>query len=263
MLLREFYDVLNPNNWPLFALVLSRVTGLTLTAPYLSMQTIPARVRLGFTLLVSLMLFPLARNPFPVVNSSALPAWVFTELMIGAAIGLVAAIFFSAFAIAGELVGVQIGLSMASAFDPTTNITVPIIGQVINMFVLVIFMLVGGELILLRGLGDSLAVLPAGTATSVASGGHLLVRLMESSFHIALQVSAPILIAVLIANLILGTLAKAAPKMQVFTAAIPVTIMVGLILVGMMLPLLATFVTGWVNALPGQINDALQAFAGK
>lgn len=260
MPIRELSAALSPDYWPLLALIAARVSGLMLVMPLFSMNSVPRSVRTGATLLLALILLPLAPQTFPVESASLLPLLVVIEIFIGFSIGLTASVFMAGVTTAGEIIGMKMGLGIASVFDPMSNVTVPIVGYFIQLFVIAVFFLVDGHLVLIQGLGHSVEILSPG---QVVPGRELLQGLAAMGsmvFVTAVKISAPVLTALLVANVAFGVLAKAAPQMNVFLLSMPITICLGLLVIGFTLAGMVSLTRSWVFQMPEMIEHILSGF---
>src|SRR5262249_48056998 len=155
-----------------FVLITARVGGLMLTAPLWSMPTLPRTIRAAITLLLSLFLLPdapAAPVPSQVID---LPVPLMMEFAIGLAVGLTAAVFVQGVGLAGEVLPIQRGLSIGPALAPVADVESSGVGQIQAMLAVMVYLGVGGHLVLLRGLAQSLQALPPGAPLAIADGAH-------------------------------------------------------------------------------------------
>ena len=253
-------DALQPINWPNFAFVSARVAGLMTVAPLWAMTVVPARLRGAIAVVLSLALLPLVPPVEWPIDGPSLVVPLAAELLLGLAIGLAAACFLYGVAVAAEVVSLQMGLSLGAAIGGMTNIGSPGIGQLEGQFVLAVYVAVGGHLTLLTGLARSLLVIPPGSAIDLAEGGRYMVALAGGIFSTAVQVAAPMMVALLVTNLALAVVNRAVPQLNTMMVAVPVTVAVGLIALGATLPLATGFVTGWANDLGRGTDAVVQSF---
>lgn len=242
-------SLLGPVSWPLFALVSARVVGLMMMAPLWSMQAIPARIRGAAAVVLTLMLLPsAAAAPVDLAGPMPLPLLVI-EFLIGLAIGLTAAVFLHGLTVAAEVLGLQMGLSLGAALGGMTEMGTPGIGQLYAQTALVIFATLGGHVILITALGGSLVVLPLGSSIEVVDGGRSLLGVVGGVFSTAVRVAAPVMVALLVANLALALLNRAVPQLNTMMVAVPITIAVGLVAIGSTLMLFGAEAARWVAGL--------------
>ena len=229
------------------AVVLSalRVGGLLLVAPVWSAKPVPMRLRTALTVIFALLLNPSATQG---VNLEALritPATFLSETSIGIAIGLSAAMVIAGAEAAGEQMTTSIGLSGAAIFDPTNNTQGSLLATFMQMLSLMVLLIGGGHLVMLRALADTFRVLPLGMPLDLGLGFHELVKAASSVFSAGIQFAAPVVAAVLVMNIALAILGRAAPKLQVMSVAFPLQISVGLLTLAGSLALIVRTMSDW------------------
>jgi len=246
-----------PERWPTFALVTGRIGGLMLTAPGWSGTTLPASIRSAVTVVLALLLLPLA--PVTTLPSEVLdlPLPMAAEIGIGLVIGLAAAVLVQAVGLAGEVISMQMGLSIAPALSPVPEMAVVGLGQVSTLLAILIYLGLGGHLMLLRSLADSLHSLPPGGGVLFTAGGPAATALAGRLFSCAASAAAPVMVALLLTNLALAVLSRAVPQVNAMTVSFPLTIGVGLIMYSVSLPNVSAVVARWVQELPGSVNGLL------
>jgi flagellar biosynthetic protein FliR len=239
--------VLEPARWPLLALISARVIGLLLIAPVWSLRPVPVRVRGAAAVVFSAGLLPVAIRVTPVAGPEAPLLALATEFLLGLTIGLAAGIFLYGLSVAAEVVGLQMGLSLGAAFGGLTDMGAPGIGQIYQQFALGIFVVLGGPVLLISGLAESLILIPPGTAIDFASGARATVALAGDVFRVAVHVVGPVMVTLLVTNLALAVLNRAVPQLNTMMVAVPVTVAVGLVAIGATLPLAAGVVSHWAR----------------
>jgi flagellar biosynthetic protein FliR len=253
-------QTLAPGNWPVFVLVSARLGGMMLAAPFWSMTTMPKTLRGAIVVLLSVLLLPAAGSPRVPDDMLAMAVAMASELTLGAAIGLAGAAFIHGMALAGEVVSLQMGLSLGAALSPMPEAAVSGVGELKSFFALSLYVALGGHLRLLEGVGASLATIPPGGAVNLAGGGRAVAALAGTVFTTGVRAAAPIMVALLLANIALAILSKAVPQLNVMMVAFPVTISLGLMVCAVSLPFMAQLVAGWTGGVPAAIHGALGAF---
>lgn len=239
-----------PANWPLLALVMARVGGVMMTAPGLAMVLASMQVRVAVVALISIILVPLVpENPFPVEDFIQLPLLVASELIVGIGMGLLVELFIAGVALAGDVVGMQMGLSAAALMDPASNVQLPVVAQFLRLFAMAVFFAVGGHILVFSALTDSFSLLPPGGTIYLSEGARTLVLLGGTMFVAAVQVAAPAIISLLLVNAAMAVLSRAAPQINVFAVSFQITIMVGILVVALVLSLIGGFVGDWMEGL--------------
>lgn len=250
-----------PTGWPALVLVSARVIGVMVTAPMWSMQVLPANTRVAAAIVLTIALLPSA----PVVpvpeEVLALPGPVAVELLLGIAIGLTASLFLHGAAIAGEIVSVQMGLSIAGALAPSTGVSGPGIGALQSIMAIAMYFVLGGHLMLIRGMAESLQVIPPGGGVAFGSGMQNIVDMAASTFVTAARVAAPLMVAMMLANAVLAMLSRAVPQINTLMVAFPITIGLGFIIFSASLPFLVRIMHEWVFGLPADVERAISGFA--
>lgn len=223
--------------WPLL-----RVLALIMTAPILSESRIPKRIKLGLGIVITFVIAPTlpAVEDVPIVSVAAL--WLaMQQILIGVALGFTMQFAFATIRTAGELIGLQMGLSFATFVDPTSHLNMPVLARILDMLALLLFLTFNGHLWLISMLVDTFHTLPIG-GNPVNSNAYLaLTRAAGMIFLNGLMLALPIITLLLTINLSLGLLNRMAPQLSVFVIGFPVTLSVGILLIAAMMPLLAPF----------------------
>lgn len=245
-------------DFPAFLLVFVRVLAVIGTMPLFGDHMVPRQVKLGMALLLALILFPTVSAPFAGQVPANILGWMpalFMEALFGAAIGFTARLITTAFEFAGEVAGYMLGLTLAQAVDPQTNLQVPIIGQFLSVLSFMIFLAINAHHILIGALVTSFDALPPFSIHIGGGFATLIIGLVFELFKLGLQVSAPVVAAILLANVGLGVISRAVPQMHVLVVAMPLTIAMGLLVIGLSLP----YVTGLMVDAYGGMGDQLAA----
>ena len=253
------HSLFEPGRWPVFALISARVSGMVLIAPLWSMPGMPRAVRAGVVVLLSLLLMPLAPQLRVPDATLALPLPIAGEVMVGLLIGLTAAVLVHGATLAGEVISIQMGLSVGHALAPMPELEVSSVGQLQSILALLVYASMGGHLMLIRGLADSLTVLPPGTLPSFDAAGRSAAMLAGTLFTCALRVAGPVMVALLLANLAIAILGRAVPQINAMMISFPLTIGLGLLVLGLAMPAIGSALAGWVDGLPRDIDAVLQA----
>lgn len=211
----------------------ARVSGLMVFCPFLGSTAIPMPLKAALTLLVTGLLYPL-HGPMQLdLNSWQWVGVVLSEVVIGLVLGLAANFMMEAPMMAGQILGVQMGYSLATLFDPQTNADTPVLAEFHRLAALLIFLQLDVHHWLLRALVSSFAYLPAGAALSTYAAATGLLHAAGAIFLAGVQIAAPGLAATLVADVGLGFLGKASPQLPVLFIGLAVKNLLGLaILIG-------------------------------
>lgn len=220
-----------------FMFPLARILGLLAAAPVFNSIAMPKRIRLGLGIAITLALLPVL-PPMPTVPAGS---WIglailAQQMFIGVLLGLTLRIAFAAIDLAGELIGLQMGLSFAVFYDPQNAGQTPVLSEFLGLIVTLVFLAMNGHLLTLAVLAESFKLLPV-SATSLGIG-NIGSFLAWSSvlFSAGLLLALPLITALLITNLAMGVLARVAPQLNIFAVGFPVTLVAGFVILMFSIP---------------------------
>jgi flagellar biosynthetic protein FliR len=218
--------------WPLV-----RVLALFAVAPLLSHRAVPARVKVALAVGITAVLVPTIPTP-PITDalSGAGIALLVQNILVGLMLGFAVRLVFAALELAGELIGLQMGLSFAGFFNPASGMTQNAVGSFMSLLALLMFLAIDGHLMLLHALGESFRLFPLAPGEALPLDLAGIARLGSGMFSIALSLALPFLAVMLLTNVVLGVLARVAPQLNVFAIGFPLTLLVGLATLMLMLP---------------------------
>ncbi len=217
---------------------LFRLLGLFSAAPVLSSRSIPIRLRITLALVLALLAAPLARTPAPSFDDPDIWALLASEVMIGLAIGLVCRMMLAAIEMAGEVIGLQMGLSFAAFFDHSTGSNTNAIGRLFNSISLAAFVTIGGPSLLIAVAIGSIEQMPAAAGSSQFLARVDIGAIATHVFEMGLLLALPYMALLLFTNLSLGVVSRVAPQLNVFAIGFPITISTGLLLLTLGMPLM-------------------------
>jgi flagellar biosynthetic protein FliR len=205
-----------------------RIGGFIMAAPVASEMTIPSRVKLIFGLSLAFLLAPMAPSPANLsIFSGAGLLTAVQEILIGIGIGLVMALAFEALTFAGQTVSMTMGLGFSTLVDPVHGNNVTVLGQIFMIVGTLMYLSLNAHLMLLGALANSFQTLPIGAANidkdflmAIASWGARI-------FETGLLVSLPIVISLVIVNMALGVITRAAPQLNLFGIGFTITLLSG------------------------------------
>ncbi|MDG4813096.1 flagellar biosynthetic protein FliR [Hydrogenovibrio sp. 3SP14C1] len=230
----EFLQLMGLYFWPFI-----RISGMLLMVPILSGSYVPMNVRLLVAVFITLAIAPSLALPPPVDPFT----WhgillIVQQLGIGVAIGLIFAVVFQAFVIAGHLASMSMGLAMASMVDPATGVNTPIIGRYFAIIATLLFLLMNGHILVFKAVLQSFETLPIGLHFFTQDSLKLIYGFGSQMFESGVMVALPLVTALLLVNIAFGIVARAAPALNIFAVGFPVTLLVGLIMLIFITPLL-------------------------
>lgn len=214
-----------------FLLILVRITAFMVVAPFFGLSSTPGRVKVGFSALVSLLLYQVTVPKTGLTYSGVFDytTIVVKEAVVGLLIGYATNICNTIMLSAGKLIDMNIGLSMAEEYDPTTNSRASIVANLYNYMILLLLVVSNMHHYIFRALVDSCTIIPLGKANFDMD--YLLesmIRFMTDTFVIAFRIFLPVFAVIMILNCILGILAKVAPQMNMFSVGMQIKLLVGL-----------------------------------
>lgn len=216
----------------------ARATGFVVLAPPFNSKGIPMPVKGALALALSLVVFPQLSADMPAVTAGFLVVAAITEAIIGAALGFVVQVLFTAVQLAGDIIDIAGGFSLQPAYDPLSLTMNSSIGRLHYMLATTLLFTSGGHLMLVRGFVTSYEGLPLGGTLDTAQLGSTMATALAMMFLAALQIAGPMVAVLLLADVALALLSKAAPALNIFSLGFPVKIMLTLALLGLTFPLL-------------------------
>lgn len=226
--------------FPAFLLVFCRITSFFVVAPVFSSRTFPTTIKIGLAFFVSLIVFLTVGFDTKVTADATYILAIIREIFAGLLLGYVAYLFFTIVQTAGSFMDMQIGFGIANIVDPISGVSAPMLGNLKFMLMTLVFLSVNGHHYLLSAIMDSYKWVPLDNQLfQIYYSGNItqfLSRTFADTFLLALQISAPIVVAMFLTDFGLALLARTAPQYNVFVIGIPVKIIVGLALLILLLP---------------------------
>jgi len=251
------FDLFAPGSAPTLVLLAARVGGLVLIAPMFSTKAVPAMVKTGIIVLLTALLQPLALSQITTIPQIT-PETFVGETLVGLALGLGAALLTGAASLAGDVMGMQIGLSGAAVLDPISNTQENVLGSFGNLFAITLLLAVDAHLVMIDAMAKSFHLVPIGSGLH-AAGLLAMVRSASLLFGLGLQFAAPVVAAVLVANTALAILTRAAPQLNVLSVAFPIQIGVGLVALSASIPFIGAFYHGWTGVYNNSLDHVFTA----
>ena len=258
-------DILHftPNAFFYFFLILLRISGIFVTAPVISARTVPRRVRAYAAILCTILVFNIVPQADFLVNLSVPEYFLIAlkEVMIGLMLGVVPRIIFAAVEFAGAIIGFQMGFSIANIVDPQTDVQVSIIGSFETVLATLLFVILDGHHIFFEAITASYTHIPIKGFLFSANKIDFLLRIMADLFIVAMKIGAPFIVALLMANIIMGFMARSIPQMNVFIVGFPFTIGTGLILLLIGMPYGIQAMVKLIRTMETQVIELIQIMA--
>jgi flagellar biosynthesis protein FliR len=232
----------------------ARATGFVLLAPPFNSRVIPAPVKGALAMALSLLLSTQIAPDLPTPTAGFLAVAAVTEVVIGAALGFLVQVLFTAVQMAGDLIDVTGGFSLQPAFDPLSMTQNAAIGRLHYLLATTLLFSSGGHLLLVRGFAASYEGLPVGADVPTDQIGSVMITAISMMFLAALQIAGPMVAVLLLADVALALLSRAAPSLNIFSFGFPVKITLTLVMLGLTFPLLPP-------ALDGLLEHAAEAMS--
>ncbi len=216
----------------------ARATGFVLLAPPFNSRSIPAPVKGAFAMALSLLLSTQIAPSLPEPTTGFLVVAAVTEVVIGAGLGFVVQLLFTAVQMAGDLLDVTGGFSLQPAYDPLAMTQNSNVGRLHYLLAITLLFTSGGHLLVVRGFATSYEGLPVGGSVPTEQLAQVLITALSTMFLAALQIAGPMVAVLLLADVALALLSRAAPALNIFSFGFPFKIMLTLVLLGLTFPLL-------------------------
>lgn len=219
-----------------------RMLALISTAPLFSEHAVPRTAKVGLAALLAIVIAPTlgALPSVPLVSAGGF--WILIQqVLVGAAMGFSMRLVFAIVQAAGEYTGLQMGLSFASFFDPTSGGQTMVLARLLNVMAMLIFLALDGHLTLIMTLAESFGVLPIADAPLTAGGWYLLASAGSQIFSGGLMLALPIVATLLTLNLAMGILNRVSPQFSIFSVGFPVTLLAGMGMLQILMQYLAPF----------------------
>ena len=237
------------------ALVFARIAAMIMTMPGLGDTPAPSRARLSFALLMCLVVTPVVYPTLPAIplGLGDIAGAVLREVLIGLAIGAILRAFFAAMATAGEVISISTTLSFAQTANPTQAQQNTTLATFLSLMAAVLIFTTDLHHLFIGAMVRSYSLFPFGHPPPVRDFVQLEIRTTAGAFALGVQLAAPVLVFSLVFSLATGLVGRAMPQFQIFFAAAPLQVLLGLSLFALSLGVMGTF---WID----RYRDVLQAF---
>lgn len=214
-----------------YLLIFARIAGVVSVAPIYGTRGVPRRIRVGFGLCIALVVVSaIEYTPLEYTTIFGFTVLLVKELLLGLSVGFASNLCMSVINLSGMFIDREIGLTMVTAFDPTTNASTTISADFYNYMVLVIMLCTNMHYFIISAICDSFQVIPVGGAVFDGTTLYTIaITFMQEYFIIAFRIALPIFISITLCNVILGVLAKTAPQMNMFSVGIELKMILGLL----------------------------------
>ena len=249
---------LTASQFETFLLIFVRISTMLLIFPAFGAPQIPPQVRFGLSAVISFMIFRLV----PMVPMShgiyGLLIGVVSQIALGMIVGFVASLVFVGIQFAGELIDLMIGFAVANVINPTTQQSITIIGEFELALATLLFFITNSHYLLLQGIANSFTLVPLPFINLDPSVAGNVVLFLSQAFTIVFRIAAPVAVALFLANIMFAFMARVAPQMNVLVIGLPIQIGVGLIMIGITMPLLGNVAPELFAHVASEMNTVMQ-----
>lgn len=217
--------------WPM-----TRISACLIAAPILSSMSVNTRLRVSLAMVLTILIYPLHDWPIVDVLSGAGLVLFLEQVVIGVMMGLILQIVFAAVSAAGEFISLSMGLGFAMMADPNSGVQTPVISQFLVILATLVFVSIGGHLILIELLLDSFRLWPIGEPQLEMAMVWDLLQWSVLLFTGATMIALPAMVVLLLTNSAMGVVSRAAPSLNVFAVGFPLTLLMGIVVLIVLLP---------------------------
>ena len=241
-------------NFEYWLLILVRIASFIFIAPFFGQSGVPSRVKIGFSVFITILLYNVVDRPsLDYENVVGYALVVLSEGITGLLIGFAANICNSIVLFAGNMIDMEMGLSMATEYNPDMATEMTLTGNLYYYALMLLLTTSDMQNYLMRAISDTYSVIPIGQVSlqwSALAGS--MIQFMTEVFVLGFRVSMPFFMTLMILNCVLGIMAKVAPQMNMFSVGIQIKILVGFVIMFVtyfMLPKIAELVFGEIKTM--------------
>lgn len=251
------------NQLGFFLLIFARISGIFSSAPIFGARNVPLIVKAGLSLLISYILLPLLFQANIAIPDAMLAyaAVVIGEFLIGLIMGFACSFIFYGIQMAGALLDTQIGFGIVNVLDPQFGQQVPLVGNFKYILAILVFLASNSHHLFLSAMVYSFKSIPVTSGVFRPELADIFVDMVVDIFVIALKISLPVLVALLLTDIALGILARTMPQMNIFVVGVPGKIIVGIFVLSLALPFYIAFLEVVFSDVFHNIYRLLESFS--
>ncbi|HED36387.1 MAG TPA: flagellar biosynthetic protein FliR [Gammaproteobacteria bacterium] len=210
---------------------------MMLASPVFGARMMPVRIRIVMAMVISALTIPLL-PPMPVVEliSFSAAGILFQQIIIGVSMGFIVQMVFQSLVVAGEAIANGMGLGFARMVDPANGVQVPVISQFLIVMATLLFVILNGHLLLIKLVISSFETLPVSSSGLSLPGIKAVVNWASQMFTGGLLIALPAVTALLVVNISMGVITRAAPQLNIFAVGFPLMILLGFVFLSATLP---------------------------
>lgn len=223
----------------LLLLCLARTSGIFLMTPVFGTKTIPMKVKIGFAVILSVIIFPMISisDDIVILNFVNLVYYLVSEILVGLLFGFITMLIMNTVYIAGVIVDRNVGFSIVSVMSPNDEGEMPITANLYYIMAMLVFLATNCHHLMIKAMVYSFQIIPLGNMDYNLLHLSKVIELMAESFVNGFKISAPIMITIFVTNVLLGILSRAMPQMNIFMVGMPLKVLIGLVTLFLLLPL--------------------------
>lgn len=254
------------NNFVAYLMVTARISGIFTFNPIFSRQNVPTRIKVGLTLVLSVVTMAYMNNELT-YTVSGIPAFVMTlgkELLIGLILGFLVNLILTVIIYAGELMDTQIGFGMAKAMDPMTGVQMPLFANLFYYLFILYFFIVGGHLKYIELFITSYDILPLDYSFTPQTLNlvYFIASYLGTVITLAVKFAMPIIASELITEFVIGVMMKAVPTIQIFVVNIQLKIVIGMLVLFAVAQPMSDFLEYLMNIMFQNLYNAIGLIGG-
>lgn len=244
-------------------LIFVRISSFFVAVPFFSYRTIPPQLKIILALMLAwIMYYTIQAEAIPIDGNYIL--LIIKEAMVGLVIGLAAAIVISIVQIAGGFIDFEMGFAMANIVDPLTGAQSPLLGHFFNTLILFVLISINGHHLILDGIFYSYEFIPINSYPNFGDEGIALfaTKLIVTVFALAFQMSAPMVVTLLLVTLAIGITGKTVPQLNIFVVGFPLKIMVGFIVLFISMAIMIQVMQEVIELMIISMRELMQLLGG-
>lgn len=251
------------NEFMLFCLIMMRMSGFVFLNPVLGRRNIPAYAKSGMVMALAIMIYPLSSvENLNITSSIVFGVLLLKEFALGYLIGFIMQLFDFVVVYAGAIMDFQMGLSMATVYDMQSGTQIPLTGNILQIFYMLLFFAVDGHLALMQILVTSSEVVPYAQIAFAPESGMAMLGIFMQCVVLAVKLAFPIIAIEFLAEIGVGILMKIIPQINLFVLNIQLKIALGIIMLLILSSPISDFLNNLVTTMIGNIQDILRLAAG-
>lgn len=251
-----------PAQLNILLLIVARIAGIFVEAPVFNSRTIPMAIKTALIIWLSILIwFVVPTTPLMPSSTMHFVSLLIGQFLIGVIIGFIINIIFLAFQAAGEIIDMQMGLSVAQALDPVFGAVISIIGRLTFNVALIIFLVVNGHHMILSALHQSFTIVPVGALPNLLNPSITgqVIDLGRMLWLTAFQLAGPAILMIFLLDFSFGIVSRVAPQVNVFMLGFQIKPSLGLIAILFTLPFWVKIISKTMETMGGEVIRVLMA----